>query len=158
MILKYITLLFVVIPDLGGIYEAEPVGFSFDTLAWKITGVILLLILSVLFYKITNKYLKNAYRRKAVKYLAEQSKSNDILNKTLIVLKSVAIKTYGRENVSQLSGLSWLEFLESKTKGIDFSGFEYLIVQNTYKNEAVSADDSEKFLQTSIKWIKTHYD
>jgi len=68
------------IPQLADdILEPEPLPFTFETLGWKILGVLLLIIAVVLFYKWFKNFRKNKYRREAIKkiQLIETENSNN---------------------------------------------------------------------------------
>lgn len=68
----------------------------------------------------------NAYRRQALRELDEiyQGESADelhLLTQTNDLLKRVALTTYGRESVANLTGEGWVAFLDASAEVHDFS-------------------------------------
>ncbi len=149
--------------ELGALLEASPVPFSMDTMGWKILFGILVLLTLGLVYRYYKFYKKNAYRRTAVfniKQLAKAHHNNDVslILETMFQLKQTALQTYNRTEVASLKGLEWLRFLDEKGKTTHFSKDEIIITQALYNNQfdAKSQFSSSAFVQSSIKWIKTH--
>jgi hypothetical protein len=149
--------------ELGALLEASPVPFSMDTMGWKILFVILLLLTLGLVYRYYKFYKKNAYRRTAVfniKQIAKTHHNNDVslISEIMFQLKQTALQTYNRTEVASLRGLEWLRFLDKKGKTTHFSKDEIIITQALYNNQldAKSQFRSNVFVQSSIKWIKTH--
>ncbi|MCK5135253.1 MAG: DUF4381 domain-containing protein [Bacteroidales bacterium] len=148
--------------DLGPLYEPDAVRFSFETPGWYLLGCLLLLLAVLLFFKWLKRYRRNAYRREALKNLAiiEDSFYNqkDVLslNDVLVLLKLVAIKAFGRQQVAQLYGNDWLEFLESKGKNTPFTYYKQPVVNTLYDTITVDIKEIEALIELSKQWIKTH--
>ena len=148
--------------DLGPLYEPDAVRFSFETAGWYVLSGLLLLLAVLLFLKWFKRYRENAYRREALKNLAiiedKFSGQQDVLcmNDVLILLKLVAIKAFGRQQVAQLYGNDWLEFLESKGKNTPFTQYKHNISNTLYDTIAVDMKGLEEVIELSEKWIKTH--
>lgn len=149
----------VILPDLEPLYEPEPVVFSFETPAWY---VLLLLVLSAFVFgmwKWYRSYRSREYRRLAVKKLEgiqwKVSSESTTLNTIQIILKQVAMATYGRTSVAALFGLEWLQFLERTGKQTPFTQFELLLAAT---EGTVDHDTSElqALCDTAKKWIRTH--
>ena len=112
--------------DLGPLYEPAPVGFHFETMGWPILFSTLGILIIVTLLKVGIKYYKNAYRRQAIQLINtienrfQTKQEAACINDMMVVLKQVSLTTYIRSEVADLSGTDWLEFLESKSKGVPF--------------------------------------
>ena len=144
--------------DIQGIIEPSPVPFTFDTLGWKIVGLILLLILIRIAYKAYQRYQKNAYKRDAIKLISslEKNTENVPFETVSTALKKVALISYGRETVAALYGLSWLAFLQEKGKNTPFMNYKDDLPDVIYSKKTLEKTKTEELLKLSKKWIKTH--
>jgi len=148
--------------DLGPLYEPDPVTFSFNAPGWYF--LLLVLVAFVLFfgYQSIRKYIKNAYRRAALKYLRtirsrfEELQDGACLNDVIILLKQVAIRTFGRDEVAELHGENWLVFLESKCKRVSFIHFQELISKSLYQEQLITKSEFSDLYEVSKKWIRYH--
>ena len=139
-------------PDLGPLYEPEAVSFSFQSPGWYFLAGTLLLLAAYFLVKWIRSYLKNAYRREALKNLSTISSLSD----TLVLLKIVAIQTFGRESVAPLYGDEWLDFLEEKGKETPFRLYSSSISVALYEHGKMEEKQLEKIIGLSKTWIKTH--
>ncbi len=148
--------------DLGPLYEPDAVRFSFETPGWYLLGGVLLLFAVLIIFKWLKRYRKNSYRREALKTIAsiEQNSLNqneaNQLNDTLILLKLVAMETFGRQMVAQLHGDDWLEFLESKGKNTPFTDYKQQIATTLYDAIEVELKETKELIELSKQWISTH--
>ena len=150
-------------PDkVGSLIEPDPVRFSFDTAGCYFIGIMLLLVAIILFYKWLHNYRKNAYRREALKELAaikdkiSENSSNAGLNQLFILLKLVAIQTYGRSEVASLYGKEWISFLEEKGKETPFSNYASEFNNTLYVGTGMDNSKLQQLITLSKKWIVTH--
>ena len=74
----------------------------------------------------------------------------------LETLKLVAITTYGRDEVANLSGKDWFKFLDSSSIKTSFTEFEKPVLSALYKDETIDKAIFQKLLSTSKNWILTH--
>lgn len=148
--------------DLGPIFEPAPVEFQFDTPGWYVLGAIFLVLLVTLVVKLSQQYIKNAYRREALRMMQniirkfDNEKDPACLNDALVVLKGVAIITYSRTQVADLHGEEWMQFLDTKGKHMAFKKYSNTISAALYKNEIANEDEVLEVLRMSQKWIKVH--
>jgi hypothetical protein len=138
--------------DLGPLYEPEAVSFSFQSPGWYILAVLLILLAAYFLVKWIRSYLRNAYRREALKNLSTISSLSD----TLALLKIVAIQTFGRESVAPLYGDEWLDFLEEKGRDTPFRKYSSSISRALYEHGKLEGEQLEKIIGLSKIWIKTH--
>ena len=148
--------------DLGPLYEPDAVQFSFETPGWYLLGIFILLVAAFLFFKWLKRYRKNAYRREAIKTIARieqhslnQNEANQ-LNDILVLLKLVAIEAFGRQQVAQLYGDEWLEFLESKGKNTPFTDYRQHIANTLYEPISLDLKETKALIELSKQWINTH--
>jgi hypothetical protein len=151
----------VVASDPGPLLEPDPVPFTFDAPGWFFLAGIF--FISVVAYSIAwlKRYRQNAYRRaatKRIKALTRQSQSSTeiTLNELMILLRNVAMQTYGRQTVASLSGKDWFSYLESKGSKTPFTDFEMMIYASVYRGKPVEKKAIEEIVQLSKRWIKTH--
>ncbi len=148
--------------DLGPLYEPDALRFSFETPGWYLLGCVLSLLAVLLFFEWLKRYRKNAYRREALRNLriiedkSHEQKDVLCLNDVLLLLKWVAIKAFGRQQVAQLYGNDWLEFLESKGRNTPFTHYKQHIVNTLYDSITVDMKEKKELMELSKKWIKTH--
>jgi hypothetical protein len=148
--------------DLGPLYEPDAIRFSFETPGWYLVAGLLLLVAVLLFVKWLKRYRKNVYRREALRNLRiiedKSYNQKDVLclNDVLVLLKLVAIKAFGRQQVAQLHGNDWLEFLESKGRNTPFTHYKQHIVNTLYGTIEVDVKEKKALMELSKKWIKTH--
>jgi hypothetical protein len=148
-----------VVPELEPLYEPEPVAFTFDTPAWYVVSVLVLIALVYGLFKWYKAYQSRAYRRSALKKLSEiqvsDATDSAALDAIQITLKQVAMATYGRPKVAALFGLEWLNFLEKTGKNTLFSEFALLLGSNSEPNTDQNSQ-IRALRDTAKKWIRTH--
>lgn len=142
------------------LHQPEAVEFTFDAIGWSILLAVVVMAILIFAFTGIRKYVKNKYRREAIKTINEnkQEDAEAMINNLSTALKSVAIKTYGREKVASLSGDNWLNFLIEKCPKVN-RGNLVLILQSTYNTEAVKQLNDAKqceLKQSVIDWIQQH--
>jgi len=148
--------------DLGPLYEPAPVGFHFETMGWPILFSTLGILIIVTLLKVGIKYYKNAYRRQAIQLINtienrfQKKQEASCINDMMIVLKQVSLTTYARNEVADLSGVAWLEFLESKSKGTSFLKYDKVLSQALYQNKIEQPEEVKQLFTSSKKWINHH--
>ncbi len=146
--------------ELGNILEPAPLTFTFETIGWKILAILLFIgAMAVLFRKL-KLYHKNKYRREAIKKLklaeVENISSQGKMIHLSIILKQVAIISFGREQVAGLYGDAWFSFLDSKQKNSDFGKYANTFKNALYNDVEVDNDTLEAISGISKKWINQH--
>ncbi len=143
--------------DNAQIIEPDPIRFTFDTPGWYFLGFLILSLLVLVFIRFMIIHKKNAYRRDAIKELDSISQTPD--NKVadiLALLKIVAIQTYGRSKVAELSGGDWFSFLDNTGKRRKFSSLQQKVLPSFYNEIEIESEVLNEFISESRKWIKTH--
>lgn len=148
--------------DLGAIYEPEAIPMTYDSVGWYVVFSVLGLALIIILYWLIKRYKKNAYRRQASTMLAKiqekfyAKEDFECINEAMVLLKYVAITTYGRDVVAHLSGSDWLQFLDEKRKLEAFVPLADLIHAALYQNKVTDSVQAKHFFSVTHKWIKTH--
>jgi len=149
--------------DLEPLYEPEPVPFSFDTPAWYVVGGLVVLAFLLGAYRFYANYKRNGYRQQALtkmdalqEHLVDGQYQAGLLQ-LKVILKQVAIISYGRVKSAALYGEEWLRFLEGTGKNTAFMPYRDLFLNSdTEIQEAEPAKQLKGLLEVSKRWIKTH--
>ena len=149
--------------EIGNLIEPDPIGFAFGAPGWYMLGALALLLLIIYTTHAIRKYRKDKYRRAALKTL--QSLNNAGLTtdqyvfRILEVLKRVSLTSFGRSYLAPLNGLKWVHFLDQRNGKPVFSKKSMEIVTiGLYQGKKVrlGKEESQRFYDESIKWIKEH--
>ena len=149
--------------EIGNLIEPDPIGFAFGAPGWYMLGALALLLLIIYTTHAIRKYRKDKYRRAALKTL--QSLNNAGLTtdqyvfRVLEVLKRVSLTSFGRSDLAPLNGLKWVHFLDQRNGKPVFSKKSMEIVTiGLYQGKKVrlGKEESQRFYDESIKWIKEH--
>ena len=130
--------------------EPPPVSMMPQTWGWFVLGGLLLVGLGCLVFVLLRRYRNNAYRRAA---LAELEDAGDDAVVIARVLRRTALSAYPRQEVGHLSGQVWLEFLDSKSKGTEFTnGPGRCLALAPYRQ----VDPAPGLGQLAQRWVRTH--
>lgn len=143
------------IPELGNLYEPDPVSFSFETIGWKILLIVLILGIIIAALIWIRSYIKNKYRREALARL-DQLQKPEHLSEVFVILKYTAMITFGRERIGSLIGKEWLLFLDKTGKNSTFQKHSSLILQAIYTDQSPELSDFNLVKKQASHWIKSH--
>ena len=147
--------------SIGKLIEPEPIAYSFNTPGWYL--VLGLLLVTVLFVAIFQyrKYYKNKYRRDALKQIRSFARQkNGLVYNINKLLKSMAIRLFGRRKVASLNGTEWFAFLQStmKTKVIfkesSFDEFSKALYNSNHK---LNENKKNELIEFAVLWVKNHH-
>jgi len=99
----------------------------------------------------------------ALEALVKKHQDNKISDTELLLelskfIRSVAMEFYGREHIAGLTGLAWLQFLDSKGKTNSFSeGVGQSLEIGPYQPNPTLELDTAEFIILIQKWLKTAY-
>ncbi|MEJ5018774.1 DUF4381 domain-containing protein [Ochrobactrum vermis] len=150
--------------SLNDLAMPEPVSWFPQTWGWGLFALILLvLILSylALWYK---RWLRNAYRREAMKQLKAiriQFQDPDQRYVTAVSLvelvKRVAMVSWSRRSVAALSGENWVKFLAAHDGTHMSSLLSRFLNDLEYRDEFHPAfDDFDAVVNDTSKWVERH--
>ena len=156
---------------LTGIQEItlpEPISYVPHTIGWKILLVVIVIVALVLGYNRYRHWQANRYRTFALDRLAEIEREVRVpetrlraLSDLPVLVKQTALQTFPRDEIAQLSGDRWLEFLDRSCDTQEFTqGGGQLLPQLAYQSTSALANLSEQRISNLIElirqWITTH--
>ncbi len=135
-----------------------------STIGWKIVALLIFIFVAYRLFKFSQFWWKNRYRREAIRQINEQQASvnnlSNIVEKLPFYLKATALQAYPRDQVAQLSGSAWIDFLNLKTGTEHFGPKEssqLLILSYQAKEQWQLTDEQSLTLINLTKsWIKNH--
>ena len=136
------------IKDIGELIEPEKLEMTYDTPGWYVVLFVSILLVLFVVYKLISNWKKNKYRRDAVADIKNSQTVDEVSEK----LKIVAIKSYGRSEVANLSSYAWVDFLNTKSK----VKFQKEIFEFIYSEKEIESKVFEEFKQEAIRWVKDH--
>ncbi|MDI3319390.1 DUF4381 domain-containing protein [Pinibacter soli] len=148
----------------GQLIEPAPVKFSYSTPGWYVLGALLLLLLIVIAWLFVRHYIRNRYRREAIKSLQEiegmyaaNNNYTDLIYETNMLAKRVAMFTYGRHTVAGLRGEEWINYMNSKWRKKSFNTNDAsLLANNVYTFSPPPAEQATLFVSKTKDWIRKH--
>ncbi|MEZ2445732.1 DUF4381 domain-containing protein [Chitinophaga sp. RCC_12] len=150
----------------GDLIEPAPVPFSFHTPGWYVTEVVFILLLLMGAYLFARYRRRNRYRRYALLWLGErmitlhaQQEYMQQIYEADMLMKRIAMKVYGREEVAGLRGNEWVTFLNQRNRRRDqFSAEEGQLLAETLYSHSKTVDKTEtdRFISKTNNWIRYH--
>jgi len=135
---------------------AAPV-MSFLEPGWMAVYVALAIILLFIAARMVHHYRKNAYRRTAIRALHALSLSEpSSLLKAMAILKSTAMKSYGRVPLAHLTGTALLGYFNRIYPAFDPHIVEHLVLSIYSDTERLNREAYLQFIKQSQKWISKH--
>lgn len=146
--------------QLKDIHEPAAIGWWPPAVGWWIlTGVFIVLIFAAVLaaLRIRKKRLANQYRSEGV-HLLQAIDLNDpqAIEKINILLKRVAVVTFGRNTCAALTGESWINFIESSIDSPMPLPAKHALLDNLYSASTPAPEDLNSLLQFSINWVRNH--
>ena len=133
--------------------------------AWKVLGVIMVLLLIAQTIRWAKHWWRNRYRREVLRQLEQLqhqagTRLQDVVAMLPYYIKVTALQAYPREDVASLSGPDWLSFLDANYSGPAFSADtgKKLLSVSYLPREQWQMDDTEsqKLIEMSRQWIARH--
>ena len=130
--------------------EPMPVSMFPQTWGWAVLGGVLFIVMASLVFVLVRHYRVNAYRRAA---LAELGQAGDDAVAVAGILRRTALLAFPRSEVCSASGRTWLEFLESTSKGLKFtSGPGEALAVAPYRPTGPTPGIGA----LAVRWVRTH--
>ncbi|MBV4360452.1 DUF4381 domain-containing protein [Pinibacter aurantiacus] len=148
----------------GQLIEPAPVKFTYSTPGWYVLGALLLLLLIVVLWLLIRHYIRNSYRREAIKSLqqietmyAASNNYTDLVYETNMLAKRVAMSRYGRHPVAGLRGEEWINYMNSKWRKKSFNANDAsLLANNLYTFSPLPSEQASLFVSKTKDWIRKH--
>lgn len=135
--------------------EPPPVHFMPVTPGWYVSGAVLLMLLAVLAVLCIRHYLRNRYRRQALRQLETIAGGPGALYEANMLLKRIAMRNYGRSEVAALQGDDWVNFLNGRWKEAAFTTEEGKAVSDGLYSSP-GREMPAAFLDKCRRWLRKH--
>jgi hypothetical protein len=128
---------------------------------WWVLGVLVIALCVYGAYLGRKLWRRNAYRRQGLKELdslfaRSESSTTELLADLNDLLKRVALSCSSRDDVAQLTGESWVAYLDSKIPGHEFTmGAGQVLIDGPYSETSHDINRSE-LQRVARLWIQTH--
>ncbi len=151
------------IDGLEPISPPEAVSFWPPQPGWYVVIALLLVLILFGIYRYIQYKRRNAYRKRALMELAKLESapiSHSLVSDLNHLLKATALAGYPRNQVADLTGRAWLEFLDHTAEGTSFTEEPNTILGDVSfsKKEFIHlSDDQWKVLVSNTAlWIRKH--
>jgi hypothetical protein len=148
--------------NLNEIVLPAPVPWWPPAPGWYLLAGFLLLLLMFLAVRWRRRWLRNAYRRRALAELAAMREDESELRELPALLKRTALAAWPRQDVAGLSGTDWHEFLDaSGGEGRFRDGAGLILDRLSYGAAEAPLPDVARRLQlleAAECWLRRHRD
>lgn len=152
--------------NLHGIVLPPEVGMFPLAPGWYVVLVLIALVIGQTVYKKAAQWKHNKYRREGLKelerlYIQVQQGEHELLRQLPVLLKSVALAAYPRQEVAQLYGDSWRVFINSTMDGEPMdNNLGQLLGELSWgppkKLEYVQRNEVDELFAFTRYWLKHH--
>lgn len=147
--------------QLKDIYLPEKVSFWWPLAYgwWLVISFAIFVIIILLFIRHLKKN-KKKYIELVVddfrKNIEEtyNNKPQEVLQIISLYLKRVALQKFPNSNVKTLYGQDWLAFLDSKSRGKDFTSTKAKLLKDSYKPIILDRNSLEEIINVAQKWLR----
>jgi hypothetical protein len=149
--------LYELISLLDDLHAPEPISYFPATPVWTWIFWISALIMLLLLFQYWKRWKRERYRKLACRELERTAgvKGPAYAMKVSQILKWTALAAYPRERVASLEGEDWLRFLDTTSKGTEFTeGVGQSLASSQYQRNADVEEDALGAL--AKQWIRTH--
>lgn len=142
---------------LGPPLEPQPIELNFTGPGWMALYILLAVLFIVACILVWKHYKKNKYRRQAVKALKQLpiADYSGILH-AMEILKSTAMRSFGREELAPLSGAELFHFLNQKYPAFNSNTTQAISSVFYQKSVVIGLDEKKAFIDQSQNWIRKH--
>lgn len=136
-----------------------------STIGWQVLGVLIFIFAAYRLFKFAQCWWKNRYRREAIRQIHEQQQVPDsglltVIEQLPFYLKTTALQAYPRDQVAQLSGTEWIDFLNLKTGSEHFNptvADQLLAISYRPKEQwQLTEEQYLNLINLTKSWIKRH--
>lgn len=136
----------------------EPIAWTPQTIAWAVVAVWLAAVVGLIIWSRIQHWRRNAYRREALAELRRIAGQQELDQQTLayavaMLLKRTALAAFERDEVADLYGKDWAEFLRRS------SGNDKLVDRNAKALGAAAYSkvaNGHELLAPARRWIEVH--
>jgi len=137
----------------------EPISWVPATGAWLLLGVVVLVALLGLGAWRWRSWQRDRYRREALDRVEAMLAQNEVIDELPLVLRSVALSAFPREEVAALRGSEWVAWLNENGGCFDRADAESL-ASLPYDPQALrdlTPPAAARLLEASRAWVKGHH-
>jgi len=140
----------------------EPVAYTPQTVGWYVLLALAVLAIVLLVVYWRRNAARNRYRSEALNFLDDIERSDRPLSDLPALVKRVALAFAPREKIAELSGVAWLQFLDSTLGSTDFTaGPGRLLLTISYEapesvSQKLTSDQTQALLSLVRCWIRRH--
>ena len=140
----------------------EPAAIGWWPLApgwWMLAGLVLTLIFAAGWFalRLREKRRRNLYRQEGVRLLKALDLSEPhAVEQINILLKRIAVVTFGRDTCAPLTGQRWIAFLESSVEDPMPEPARRALLENLYSGSTGSRADLQSLQDFATYWARAH--
>ena len=140
----------------------EPAEIGWWPLApgwWIVAGIlaVVLFAIAMLLLRARQRRRNNLYRSEGVRLLrAVDIRAPRAVEEINILLKRVAVVTFGRRRCAALTGKSWIEFLQQTSNSAMPEPAQRALLESLYRMEAPAETDIGALQNYAIEWVHSH--
>jgi Domain of unknown function (DUF4381) len=133
-------------------YRPAPPAWTPQTVGWYVVFAIVGLLILWMIVRSVRRWLRNRYRREALRELALLQP-----DQFTTLLKRTALTAWPREKVASLSGDRWLQFLSESSNSDEFHREPgNRIEEIALRSETLSSHDGQELRRIAAEWIRRH--
>lgn len=147
---------------IGTLIPPQEIVFTFNTIGWKVVGILLILLFISILFLWWRHYKKNLYRKEALHLLqhlnTEKASSSNIYAIDRI-LRRTAFTAYHQQEIKQMMYSEWKDFLDSKIKINVLSQADFnQILKGIYDDTSVLENPQlyKEYYKYAEFWIRKH--
>ena len=149
-----------VLGDFVEVVSPDAISWWPQTVGWLWLGAAVLAVLLRYGWRRLRHWHRNRYRREAaarLKQLAQNNRPESLLIELNKLIKLTALAAFSREQVAQLSGAAWVDFLNRHCPSAPFPvELGKLLERGVYENTALNDATKEALLAASLAWVSQH--
>ncbi|MDG2224484.1 MAG: DUF4381 domain-containing protein [Rubripirellula sp.] len=138
---------------LHDIVVPDPIPWWPPTPVWYVIAIFALLVIAGVMYRLWNRWHSNAYRRAAVRELAQADSVLAIGQ----LLRRAALACSPRTTIATLGGGEWVDWLVKRVDVPMPESVREQLIKGVYERPS-SADDLSALRQYASDWIQRHPD
>lgn len=128
---------------------------------WYVLGILVIFISIMTIWFLRASRINSRAKREALAILSIYQQQHQHDNNAVVIsaqisalLKRVALAYFPREQVANLQGMAWINFLNATSKKLDFNQIQQALVVLPYQPTSSQSIDLNLFFTMARQWIK----
>lgn len=146
--------------QLKDIHEPSAISWWPPAPGWWLLGALILLAITgavLLYLRMRQKRLNNRYRAEGIRLLKHIDPSSPQAVEAInIILKRVAVVTYGRGPCAPLTGQRWIAFLENTAQLEMDTPARRALLDSLYQHKEADSQDFLALRDFAVSWVREH--